>query len=478
MGLLGTMATIAGGLRAGLFDPPAQSGNGETLASAPSPPPPTPAPPTPAPPAAASPAVASSPVASIVLAGLARPLDDALGAQIDEAAGRRGDAGATAEGLNRVVALFAPDGGSPVLPGLARDLAGAWRALAAAPEQSDGDRLVARCASAFVAEVRRLASGVEDLAQELGSDLTAGVAELNRTVGEVHRINRRVVTLRALGQSTEELESTRGALAAKARDLLGVRVFSRDSGELALFAGDGRVLVDRQPVTLILDGTTLRRGDDRAAVPIGDGRLSALRRMLSDGSRLPVPQRPGRAPNAEIVRKLRGQLDGLAQAVAAPAPKGRPASFADIQASAAGSAGELTGSPFIGGNRLSLALQPDFAAGLLRPKRSALSAGAAILSDTKRALAADGLPEPGAGPAGLATAICAGWVAAAAQAAGEARITVATSGMMETRYRHVPDASPNGELTRHEALQSALAATAHLSRVAGQLAETLGPGEA
>ncbi len=453
MGLFGAIASVANGFQ---LVPPGSQGGAD---------------PAPAP-AAGSAAQPSAPNATAPLS----PLSGALRGQISEISARQNSTSVRDGYLAELGALFAPNDTSPGIGASFEAFVKACRGLAAAP----GDPALAQNAikqgDTLAGTVRTLAQGVEKLAVRMNDDASSGLQDLNQTLVAIHRENRTIATQAALNRPSDEDEARRDVLVAKVVDMTGANVFPRENRGVALYTASGQPLLDGRPFQFSSTAATgpAPAGAVSADGSITDGRLGALLRLGADGSRA-TPARPAdTAPDAEILRKLRSQLDAVAGALLGRTRPKQPTTLADAYDMAPpASASELGFGLFIGGNRGTLQVNPDLLSGAKSLKPGAMAAVANSLSAGGRQFNADGLTLTGASYGQFATRVSDAWNWLSASSTRETKVADTASTLMNGYRQNGGAINFQSEVSGLATVQDALATSRRIAHALGDFLRTL-----
>ena len=410
-----------------------------------------------------------------VVPRLLRPLTGALRAQSGEIAARQGAAVVRGAVLQQVGSLFQAGDAVPDLSSAFDNFVRGWQNLATDPNDAAGRQALINHGDTLAGVVRTLSEGVETLAGAMTDAVAAGVADLNQSLGDIHRCNRVIVTQTALGQSSGEAEAERDQLVAKVVEVTGANVFPRENNGVALFTTGGQALLDQRPTCF----TTAEAG--RGVEPqskdgvlaegrITDGRLGALLRLSADGSRQTPPSRATPDITSEVVRKLRSQLDTLAATLLGRSRPNQPTSFADAYETVRPTAvDQLNSGFFVGGDRRTLSVNPDLLDGIRTVKTSAAASAANALMAGNRQFFADGLAVAG-NAGGFADTVTALWSRGSEAARRDAQVADAANDLMAA-HRQTPTGAIDlqGEVTKLQTLQTALGTTSQIAHALGPL---------
>ena len=429
---------------------------------------------------ATAPAAADNAALATLIAGPSAvqpaPLTGPLRAQASEISARQSATTVRDSYLGQLAPLFSPAADSPGLGAGFEAFAQSWRALAAAPRDPALAQTVIERGDALAGTVRTLAAGVETLAARMGDDVTAGLGELNQTLTEIYRENRTIATQAALNRPSGDDEARRDTLISKVVDMTGANVFPRENRGIALYTASGQPLLDGRPTAFTSTAATgpAPPGAVVADGRINDGRLGALLRLAADGSRATPPRPADPAPDAEIVRKLRSQLDAVATiALGRTRPK-QAASLSDAYDMAIPDSNtELGFGFFAGGSRHDLQVNPELLSGAKTLKPDAAPAVAASLAAGNRQIAADGLAMTNVSYGQFTGMMTDQWNWLSANAAREAKVAGAADTLMGGYRQNGGTIDIQGEVSGLATIQDALATTRRIGHALGDFLRAL-----
>lgn len=484
MGLLGTIATVAGTIRQAL--PPLPTASAAALLF-----PPRPG----APPPEVSVADTSVPEAVLPVASeietqapdgilLVRrptpPSDPTLRRELGELAARSGEAEVRSLWLQRAAHIMGAPTASPeadteagpeTLGARFSALVQSWQAFSAEPKQPERQRAAIAASDALARGIRSAATATEALAGDLGTTIAAAVNEVNGLLNQVHRSNRSLIGLAARGESSADFEAERDQALSTLAEWTGVQIFPRENRQVALYTADGTALLEQRPLRLRAPGAPEEPGTVPAAQVIRYGRLGALLALGADGSVAMPPTQPSRDVGGEIVRKLRSHLDAMTQVLTGRTRTGQPVSVADAYDSApCNEPGTLPYGVFRG-SRLDLDTAPGLMEGTCGLKTGAAKPVAAALT-VRRTLATDGFSLPATSAETLFSAIDRLWQESAKGAVRENGAASSALESMEARASGPPPPLEQ-ELAALQTLDSARGSSLQLSRGSRELLSVL-----
>jgi flagellar hook-associated protein 1 FlgK len=264
-----------------------------------------------------TPAVGGDPTAALV-AAIIRATAPNLQQDYYDAAADYGRLGTAADQARRLAeALGADDtsGGQAPLQAKLTGFEDAVKRLEATPEDASLKALVVQRGQELSQEINRLAGLRTSLQSQAQDDIRIGIGTLNEAAGNIARLNAKIVSQKATGMPTGDLEDLRDAEVAKIAGLVGVRTVTDGKGGMTVYTDSGTQLVGTTPQTFSYDASSGRisnaNGDDvtagfsngslRAGLDYLDNSLAAL--ANSDG-------------NVGALEKFFNQIDSLASNIA------------------------------------------------------------------------------------------------------------------------------------------------------------------
>jgi flagellar hook-associated protein 1 FlgK len=160
--------------------------------------------------------------------------------------------------LAAIDAVHGTTGQGDDLSGLLGRLGDGFVALAVDPSSQPRQAAVATAADALARQVNRLHGAYGAARQDAHDALVADVGRLNDTLAEIGALSTRIVQVRALGQSTADLENQRDAARAVLAQLVDIRSLETPTGDMLLTTPSGLSLPTRFTAPpFALDAATL-----------------------------------------------------------------------------------------------------------------------------------------------------------------------------------------------------------------------------
>lgn len=407
-----------------------------------------------------------------------REVDNGLKQQLEGLIARDGNFQTRNSYMEKLGDLLRTTNGKPLLATYASDFEAAWRTLETSPESEVAGYQLVQAADTYAREIRRVSQGVEDLDREMRLDIENSVDETNELLRQINQINTDIVSLRTQGSAANEVADKRDALLRQLNEYVGVKTVTRPDGRIAVFTDSGLALVDSDTAKLSFDGgkITVQTGNNVQDITdhLRQGKIGALFAMRYDGSTTEPPTKASADPSAEVIRKLRSQLDALAGAFVSPTKAGEPTSFADAYNNADPvQDGELGSKFFMGSDRFTLQVNPDLVNDVKKIKVSAIDDMVIAFNSVGRSLSADGLSLTDTSYTGMATAITGNWTAVAKSVKDSADLEEGTKNLLEERYHGNIGVNMDQEIALLQQLQTSYAASARVMQVTNSMFDAL-----
>lgn len=414
----------------------------------------------------------------VLTAEYRREVDASLRSQVQDLTARTATYDTQNTYMQKLGDLMRTTNGTPLLNKYANAFDTAMKTLATSPEDESAQQEFLRSADTLAREVNRVSQGVEDLNREMQKDTTDSVTQLNDLLKQVDRINKDMVSLQGYGDSANVVADKRDALVKEISELVAVRTVERQDGRLAIFTASGLSLLDAEPANLTYDGNNFVVTNEGKSMVVNDhftdGKLSALQNMQYDGSAKDSPSAPSSDPTKEVIRKLRSQLDGYAQAFTGTTKDGEATSFADAYNNASPlKEGEQDYYFFTGTDRFSLKVNPKLMNGETKIKESAIPVLSAALSATGRSMSSDGLNLSNTTYSGMASSFTGVWMSTAGTASTNLAASKESRDLLEERYVNNTGVNIDEEIANLQQLQTSYSASARVMQVANSMFDAL-----
>jgi flagellar hook-associated protein 1 FlgK len=264
-----------------------------------------------------TPAVGGDPmaavVAAIVRAAAPQVIQDYYDASADYA--QLSTATDQARRLAEALGIDDTSGGQTPLQTKLTSFEDAVKRLEATPEDTTLKAMVVQRGQELAKEINRLAGQRTTLQTQAQDDLRIGLDTLNDATKGVADLNAKIVSQKAAGMPTGDLEDLRDAEVAKIAGLVGVRSIVAENGMMSLYTDAGVQLVGVTAQTFSYDSTAgaiRNTNGDNVTAGFSQGSLRASLDYL-DGSAGALTSSDG---NVGAMEKFFNQLDSMARNIA------------------------------------------------------------------------------------------------------------------------------------------------------------------
>ncbi|HVZ01990.1 MAG TPA: flagellar hook-associated protein FlgK [Dongiaceae bacterium] len=274
----------------------------------------------------ASVALGPGQIGSVEVSGYQNAVSASLQKQLVAQTADSGASSATDEYMSRVQDLFGTSTDQATLSTAMTAFTTAWQQLQSNPESEAAQQQVVATGQRIADEVHRLAAGLDQIDNDVRTDIGQSVNQLNDLLKQVFDVNLKLKQTQPNSAERGDLLDTRDKLVQQIAQYVDVRTVQRDDGSISLFTASGLQLMDGPPALLAYDGTNVYKVEDGTPInsQLQGGRIHALLNFRQDstGSNKPVSPDPG----TEVIRKMRAQLDAIVGAFTSTT--GTPPTFA------------------------------------------------------------------------------------------------------------------------------------------------------
>ncbi|MEJ0061971.1 MAG: flagellar hook-associated protein FlgK [Alphaproteobacteria bacterium] len=344
-----------------------------------------------------------------------------------------------------------------------------WTQLQAEPESVALQNEVIRNGTSLAAEIRRISSQVEQLDRSIQSDISSSVTELNQALRDVESANSQIATAHAAAQPTGNYEDQRDVALQKIAQFVDIRVMDRSNGQIAVYTPKGYALLDGQPQQFAFDGTNVTVAGSATVVNanLAGGKFEGLLGLRANSS----PAAADPSPTQEVIRKLRAQLDQIANGFLADTTG--PDSFAHVYNGATAATGELATGFFTGTNRTDFNVNVSLLNGSATVKRLAATPVATAMADATRSFAAAGQTTANVTYGGYAQDMISTWQTGAKRAKDEAATAASQKDYFTKLNTDQTAVSVDSEMVKLQQLQISYQAAARLIGVIQQMNQVI-----
>lgn len=157
--------------------------------------------------------------------------------------------------------IFGPPGSSASISATVTGLANAFQALAVEPASPAAQQDAVNAALTTTRQLNAMAASVQKLRMEVNREIADLVTRANTLIGHITELNAEISRNTALGKPVGDLADQRDRDVAELAGIMDISYFVRDNGQMVVFAGNGRTLVDTIPATLSYTPTSAMSAD-------------------------------------------------------------------------------------------------------------------------------------------------------------------------------------------------------------------------
>lgn len=182
--------------------------------------------------------------AGVQLAALTRRIDEGLIKSFRSEAGALNAITVQGTFFQRTQQLFGAPGDNASLSHTLGRFMQALESLAVTPHNALEQRELVRAADEVASQFRHMSATIQDLRLEADQRIGQAVSEVNGLLDQIAGLNEKIVRNGATGHSVTDLEDQRDRALDRLSQLVDTQVFKRGDGNVVVFTGGGRVLVD------------------------------------------------------------------------------------------------------------------------------------------------------------------------------------------------------------------------------------------
>lgn len=399
--------------------------------------------------------------------GYNRAVDAAISNAYTGSLSEYGKTSAQSEYFTGLKDLFGISTDSAQLSTTLSNFANAWQVLSSAPESIVNRSNVMSAGQALASEIKRVSSGIEAIDRQIRSDTGDAVAQVNGILGQVKDLNGRISSGVIAGQNVTDLQDQ---LDTKVRELSGyinIKILPGNQGTVRLVTPQGFSLLDADATQLSYNGTSIMANGQDVSTYLTGGKLEALVNMRLDRS----PATASTDPGTEVIRKLRDQLEQVAQNFLSPA--GSPTSFAAAYNNATTSTGELAAGFFTGSDRFNITVNAALLNGSATVKTAAVDTVTTTLTDSSRNYNVTGLSVQNTSYLGYVNSMLSNLGNSSATITSQSQLAGLTRDNYKERFSANSGVNVDNELATLTQVQNSYAVSAHIVSVIGEVYDIL-----
>ena len=172
--------------------------------------------------------------------------------------------------------LFGAPADNTSLAHLAQDFQSALELLTVSPDKSLEQSEVIRRAQDLILMLQDMSATIQELRLQADSVISENVSEINEIVQTIDQLNDEIISNGSVGRDVSDLRDDRDAQLDRLSQLVDIRFFFRNDGDVVVFTSGGRTLVDTVPPTIThvpaasVSPTTTKAEGDFAGIFVGN----------------------------------------------------------------------------------------------------------------------------------------------------------------------------------------------------------------
>ncbi len=197
----------------------------------------------------------------------------------------------------RLQETFGAPGDNTSISHILQEFKEASELLAVTPDRTLEQSEFIRQAQRLVEKMEDMSSTIQDLRLQADNQITDVVEEINRITINIDQLNDDIIRFGATGNDVTDLEDQRDEQVDRLAELVDIRFFSRNDGDIVVFTSSGQTLVDTIPPVI----THTSAAAMTPTSTVAGGQIDGI--FVGD-----------RIPGNDLTNKLRGgELKGLVE---------------------------------------------------------------------------------------------------------------------------------------------------------------------
>ena len=172
--------------------------------------------------------------------------------------------------------LFGTPADNTSLAHLTQSFQSALELLTVSPDKSLEQSEVIRRAQDLILMLQDMSSTIQELRLQADNAISENVSEINKIVQTIDQLNDEIISNGSVGRDVSDLRDDRDAQLDRLSELVDIRYFYRNDGDVVVFTSGGRTLVDTVPPTVThvpaasVSPTTTKAEGDFAGIYVGN----------------------------------------------------------------------------------------------------------------------------------------------------------------------------------------------------------------
>ncbi len=182
---------------------------------------------------------------------------------------------------NRLQDLFGTPDANTAISHTFEEFGNAIESLVASPNNALEQNEVVRRADNLLEQMKDMSETMQELRLQADQQITQITEEINKLTSEIDTLNDDIIAAGAVSRETSDLKDQRDIKVTRLAELIDIRYFNRSDGDVVIFTGSGRTLVDTVPPTVThvaaaaVTPTTTHAEGDFTGIFIGSTELPA-----------------------------------------------------------------------------------------------------------------------------------------------------------------------------------------------------------
>jgi len=252
--------------------------------------------------------------AGVSIADFTRVIDKGLIKSIRQELGELNNVSVQEGYYQRLQETFGTPGDDTSIAHILEEFKEAAELLAVSPDRILEQSELVRQAQAAVEKFASMSRTIQDLRLQADQQIAAIVSEMNLLTAGIDQLNDDIIRFGSTGNDTTDLEDQRDNKIDRLSELVDIRFFSRNDGDVVVFTSSGLTLVDTIPPTISHESAAAMSSTSTVANGQIDGIYVGERLAIND---LTTQARGGQLAGLlemrdDVLPNLQAQLDELA----------------------------------------------------------------------------------------------------------------------------------------------------------------------
>ena len=150
----------------------------------------------------------------------------------------------------RLQETFGAPGDNTSISHILEEFKEAAELLAVTPDRTLEQGEFIRQAQAITDKLQDMSTTIQDLRLQADNRITEVIEEINRITANIDQLNDDIIRFGSTGNDVTDLEDQRDELTDRLSELVDIRFFNRNDGDVVIFTSSGQTLVDTIPPTI------------------------------------------------------------------------------------------------------------------------------------------------------------------------------------------------------------------------------------